>query len=86
MGGVFDNPTLFGYNGKLGGLGEDGAEAIVPLEKNTYWLDRLATMLAEKQGTQPIVLTVDGKVFAQTAINTMNSYAMQTGKLNLITV
>ena len=84
-GGVFDNPTLFGYNGKIGGLGENGAEAIVPLEKNTYWLDRIADMLSEKMGNgTPIVLEVDGKVFAQTAINSMNNLTRQTGKLNLI--
>lgn len=86
QGGVFDNPTLFGYNGQLGGLGEDGAEAIVPLEKNTYWLDKIATMLVEKQGMQPVILQVDGKVFAQTAINTINDLTRQTGKLNLITL
>ena len=34
-GGVFDSPTLFGYGGGIGGLGEAGAEAVVPLEKNT---------------------------------------------------
>ena len=34
-GGVFDKPTLFG------GLGEAGAEAIVPLENNLEWLDNL---------------------------------------------
>lgn len=85
-GGVFDNPTLFGYgNGMIGGLGENGAEAIVPLEKNTYWLDRIADMLSEKMGNgTPIVLEVDGKVFAQTAINSMNNLTRQTGKLNLI--
>lgn len=86
-GGVFDSPTLFGYgNGRIGGLGENGAEAIVPLEKNTEWLDRIAERLYGKQGSTPIYLTVDGKVFAQTAINTMNDLTRQTGKLNLITV
>lgn len=83
-GGVFDNPTLFNYSGGLGGLGEAGAEAIVPLENNTKWLDRIATMLNEKMGgNTPIVLEVDGKVFAQTAINTINSQTRQTGKLAL---
>ena len=57
QGGVFDKPTLFGYgNGALGGLGESGAEAVVPLEKNTQWLDRIAERLAAKQGSTPIVL------------------------------
>lgn len=88
LGGVFDMPTLFGYgNGMLGGLGENGAEAVVPLENNTYWLDRLATMLAEKQGAgTPIVLQVDGKTFAETSIRSMNAYNRQSGNVGLILV
>ena len=83
-GGVFDKPTLFGYgNGMLGGLGERGAEAIVPLEKNTKWLNRIADMLASKQGSTPIVLEVDGKVFAQTSISAINQLTRQTGTLAL---
>lgn len=84
LGGVFDKPTLFNYGGSLQGIGEDGAEAVVPLEKNTQWLDRLADMLNERMGgSTPIVLTVDGKVFAQTAISTINQQTRQTGKLAL---
>ena len=84
LGGVFDKPTLFNYGGSLQGIGEDGAEAVVPLEKNTQWLDRLADMLNERMGgNQPIVLTVDGKVFAQTAISTINQQTRQTGRLAL---
>lgn len=49
-GGVFDTPTLFGYAGGLGGLGEAGAEAVVPLERNTEWLDRIAERLSQKSG------------------------------------
>ena len=84
-GGVFDNTTLFGFgNGLLGGLGENGAEAVVPLENNLGWLDKLAGMLSERMGGgTPIVLTVDGKVFAQTAISTINQQTKQTGKLAL---
>ena len=83
QGGVFDKPTLFGYGGMLGGLGEAGAEAIVPLEKNTKWLNRIADMLADRQGNMPIVLQVDGKVFAQTSINSINQLTRQTGSLAL---
>ena len=83
-GGVFDSPTLFGYGkGSIGGLGEAGAEAIVPLENNTKWLDRIAERLAAKQSNTPIVLTVDGKVFAQTCIDTLNQRVRQTGSLEL---
>lgn len=38
-GGVFDNGA------RIIGLGEDGAEAIVPLEKNTKWIKRVAEQM-----------------------------------------
>ena len=86
-GGVFDNPMLFGYgNGQIGGLGDNGAEAVFPLEKNTIWLDRIAERLYSKQGNTPIVLQVDGKTFAETSINSINDLTRQTGALNLILV
>lgn len=84
QGGVFDKPTLFMGNGRLSGLGENGAEAVVPLERNLAWLDKLADMLNERMGgTTPIILQVDGKTFAQTAISTINNQTRQTGKLAL---
>lgn len=83
-GGVFDKPTLFGYgNGSIGGLGEKGAEAVVPLENNTKWLDKIAERL-NKNSTTPIILQVDGKTFAQTSISTINELTKQTGKLGLV--
>ena len=85
-GGVFDSPTLFGYgNGALGGLGEQGAEAIVPLEKNTEWLDRIAERLGAGSN-RPVVLQVDGKTFAETSISTINELTRQTGSLSLVLV
>lgn len=84
-GGVFDAPTLFGYGGRLGGLGEQGAEAIVPLEKNTEWLDRIAERLGASQEKQ-IILQVDGKTFAETTISTINDLTRQTGSLSLVLV
>lgn len=83
-GGVFDKPTLFTYgDGSIGGLGENGAEAIVPLEK-TKWLDKMADRVAARVGgNTPVVLNVDGKVFAQTTIDTLNAYTRQTGSLPL---
>lgn len=85
LGGVFDNPTIFGFGNSLQGLGEDGAEAVVPLEKNTQWMNVLAGRLSELMGAQstPIVLQVDGKTFAQTSINTINQLTRQTGSLGL---
>lgn len=89
LGGVFDEPTLFGYgDGKIGGLGEDGAEAIVPLERNTAWLDRLAEMLKDKlgggnDGARDIILQVDGKTFGKISVDSINALTRQTGSLPL---
>ncbi len=83
LGGVFEEPTLFNYGGSVHGLGENGAEMIAPLENNLEWLDKLAGMLSNRMGSTPVVLNVDGKVFAQTAINTINQQTRQTGKLAL---
>lgn len=86
LGGVFDKPTVFSYGNSLQGIGEAGAEAVVPLENNLEWLDRLASMLTDRMGSTPIVLQVDGKTFATTTINTINNLTRQTGKLGLVVV
>lgn len=88
LGGVFDSPTLFPYgSGSVGGLGEDGAEAVVPLEKNTQWLDKIASMLIEKQGgNQPIYLMVDGKVFGEIACESINDLTRMRGSIPLTLV
>lgn len=82
-GGVFDKPTVFGYGNSLQGLGENGAEAVVPLENNLEWLNKLADMLADRMQPAPVVLQVDGKTFAKTAINSINDLTRQQGKLSL---
>ena len=72
-GGIIDGATL-------AMVGEQGKEAVVPLENNLEWLDKLANMLAEKMGGgRPIVLKVGEKVFAETTFNAWNSYVDQTG-------
>lgn len=82
-GGVFDKPTLFGYGNSLQGLGEAGAEAVVPLEKNTQWLDKIADRLAAKQGSTPIVLQVDGKTFAEVSVASINNLTKMRGSIPL---
>jgi hypothetical protein len=82
-GGVFEKPTVFGMNDNRAMVGgEAGAEAIVPLERNTKWLDKIANKLAGSTN-KPVVLNVDGKVFAQTSIDTINELTRQTGSLKL---
>ena len=86
-GGVFDKPTLFTSGGRLGGLGEAGAEAIVPLEDNTEWLDKIADRLSAKfGGGRNIVLQVDGKTFGQISVDSINALTKQTGNLPLVIV
>lgn len=84
QGGVFDKPTLFNYAGSLQGLGENGAEAVVPLENNLGWLDKLAGMLSDRMGSgTPIIMQVDGKTFAEVSVNSINQLTRQTGSLPL---
>ena len=86
-GGVFDNTTLFGYgNGAIGGLGENGAEAVVPLENNLGWLNKLADMLAERLGNggAPVVLQVGEKVLGEVVVSSINGITKQTGSIPLV--
>ena len=71
--------------GQVGLLEGNGTEAVVPLEKNTEWLDKIAARLSDAMGgnKQPIVLQVDGKTFAKTAISAMNNLTRQEGRLGL---
>ena len=81
-GGVFDKPTIFAGGGGLAGIGEAGAEAVVPLEHNTQWLDKIAERLNSNSG-RDIVLVIDGKEFARASLDSINALTRQTGKLNL---
>ena len=83
FGGVFNKPHVLPWGNTLQGLGENGAEAIVPLEKNTQWLDKIADKLAAKQGSVPIVLQVDNKTLAQVTIDSINQLTRQQGRLGL---
>lgn len=84
-GGVFDKPTLFGYGNSLQGIGEAGAEAVVPLENNLEWLDKLASMLNERiGGGAPIYLMVDKRVLGQVSAEGINDITKQTGSIPLV--
>lgn len=75
-GGIIDSATL-------AVVGEQGKEAVVPLENNTEWLDMLANKINGDRGNTPIILQVDGKTFAQTTVKTLNDLTRQTGSLPL---
>ena len=56
----------------------------MPLENNTQWLDRIATMLSDKMGGgSPIIMQVDGKTFAEISIDSINALTRQRGSLPL---
>lgn len=68
-------------------IGEDGTEAVVPLEKNTEWMDKLATNLAKKMGisdsgARNIILQVDGRELGRAAVDNINNLSA-VGGVNL---
>ena len=68
-------------------IGENGSEAVMPLENNLGWLDKLAGMLNDRMGGSgrtPIVLQVDGKTFAQMTVDSINDLTKHRGSLPLI--
>lgn len=79
-GGILTQSTLIE-------AGEAGTEAILPLENNLEWLDKLADMLGKRMGASaPIYLQVDGKTFAQISVDSINQLTKQTGNLPLVLV
>lgn len=87
-GGVFDGTTLFGYgNGQIGGLGEAGAEAVLPLEHpaNRGWVNAIASAITEAMGGgKPLVLMVDETKLGEVAAKGINNITMQTGNMPLV--
>ena len=76
-GGIVDSATL-------AMIGERGKEAVIPLENNTEWMDKLADRIAARNNTPAkIVLMVDKKVLGEASINSINDITRQTGKLQL---
>ena len=67
----------------LANIGEAGREAVIPLERNTEWMDTFAGMLAGKIGTgnQDINLTVelDGSTVYKSVVRLDREFAGRTG-------
>lgn len=79
-GGIIDSATI-------AMVGEQGKEAVVPLENNTEWMDKLADRLAARMASPTRVsLNVDGKELGWTTINSINSITKQTGNLPLAVI
>lgn len=66
-------------------IGEGGfREAVLPLDRNTGWMDELAAKLAARTSAPTkIVLNVDGKELGWATINNINAITKQTGGLQL---
>jgi hypothetical protein len=86
-GGVIDTPTL-------AQIGENGREVVMPLEKNTGWIDTLATQIASKIGgdnsnsntssdSGDLILMIDGDVIGKIAISQIRK-AQRQGNINVI--
>ena len=77
-GGIVDQATL-------ALIGEQGKEAVVPLENNTGWIDKLVDKLAARNDRpEKIVLMLDGKELGWANINSINNITRQTGALQLV--
>ena len=76
-GGIVNNPG----RGVTATVGEAGAEAVLPLENNTDWMDALAERLASKIGVGDItvVLKLDSKTLSKEVIKATNRRAYLTG-------
>lgn len=79
-GGIVDSATI-------AMVGEQGKEAVVPLENNTEWMDKLADRLAARIASPTKVsLNVDGKELGWATINSINNITKQTGNLPLAVI
>ena len=76
-GGIVNSATL-------GVFGEAGKEAVIPLENNTEWMDKLADRIASRNNTPTkLVLMLNERELGWANINSINSITKQTGALQL---
>lgn len=76
-GGIVNQSTL-------ANIGEAGKEAVLPLERNTEWMDILANKINDG-GSRPIQITLvcDKREFGKIAINSINDITKQSGQFPL---
>lgn len=68
----------------LANIGENGREAVLPLDRNTGWMDQLADRLAARMNpATKVVLKVDERELGYATINAINQNTKQTGGLKL---
>lgn len=83
-GGIVDAATL-------AIIGEQGREAVVPLENNLGWMDKMAGMLVDRMGgsgnsKQPAViyLQVNGRTLGEVVVDNINDITKHKGSIPLI--
>lgn len=85
-GGIMDGAQIFGgAGGKLFGGGEAGREAVLPLDRNTGWMDRIAEKVVQRIGTEgdvnvTIPIYLDGKLITTEVIRRLRSQARKDGQ------
>jgi hypothetical protein len=80
VGGVVDSATL-------AVIGENGSEAVVPLERNTQWLGKMANMLAsemEYQGYNPSSTSYSHTVSTPSYVTSGNENSAQIAEQNAL--
>lgn len=85
-GGILDGAQLFGRAGNtlLGG-GEAGREAVLPLDSNTGWMDKIADRVVSRLGTWndgpvTINLILDGRTLTSYVIQSLRRQARGAGQ------
>lgn len=74
-GGIFDAASIIGY-----GVGEAGAEAIVPLDRFWNTLDeKLGSVGSSSGGTGVVTIMLDGSVIAKSTIDYINGQVQRYG-------
>ena len=65
-------------------IGENGREAVLPLDKNTTWMDRLADRIAARNGSPTkVVLKVGERELGEATIHAINQNTRMNGGLQL---
>ncbi len=72
QGGIIENPTL-------AMLGEAGREAVMPLDRNTEWIDELASKIGGKEGSINLVVKIGEEKVFEKAIDYINDKSLRTG-------
>lgn len=73
QGGIYDSASIIGY-----GVGEAGREAILPLDRNTGWMDELAGRISGG-GVLNVMINLDGQTIGQSTVNYINGQTLMFG-------